>query len=265
MGWNENIAATVTHVRGDRPTLDLVPDHHIAQINIGVMIAPTDDPSVAGFMENLDHINAQADAAEGFVWRLQSEQGNATDIQIFPNPLELVNMSVWESVDTLKSYVYRTEHVEFFRRRAAWFEADGKRVALWSVRPGRIPTLADAVRRVEFMEHHGPTPYAFGFAQPPPALVFETVGGTEATPVERSAEHPASSGQDWILQARYDGRVVGTGALRQIGSTTGEIVRVDVDDSVNGLSIDVALADQLELMAEGMGLNELTTGRSRQP
>ena len=177
MGWNENIAATVTHVRGDRPTLDLVPDHHIAQINIGVMIAPTDDPSVAEFMENLDHINAQADAAEGFVWRLQSEQGNATDIQIFPNPLELVNMSVWESVDTLKSYVYRTEHVEFFRRRAAWFEADGKRVALWSVRPGRIPTLADAVRRVEFMEHHGPTPYAFGFAQPPPALVFETVGG----------------------------------------------------------------------------------------
>jgi hypothetical protein len=142
---------------------------HIAQINIGVMVAPTDDPAVAEFMDNLDRINAQADAAEGFVWRLQSEQGNATDIQIFPNPLQLVNMSVWESVDALKAYVYRTDHVDFFRRRAEWFESDGRRVALWWIPAGTIPDLADAVRRVEYLEEHGPTPFAFGFGsvQPP--------------------------------------------------------------------------------------------------
>lgn len=146
-----------------------MPHCHIAQINIGVMIAPTDDPAVAEFMDNLDQINAQADAAEGFVWRLQSEQGNATDIQIFPNPLQLVNMSVWESVETLKAYVYRTEHVDFFRRRAEWFEAGGKRVALWWIPAGTIPDLDDAVRRVQYLEEHGPTPYAFGFGsvQPP--------------------------------------------------------------------------------------------------
>lgn len=136
---------------------------HLAQINVGVMVAPTDDPAVAEFMENLDRINAEADRADGFVWRLQSEQGNATDIQIFENPLQLVNMSVWESVDTLKAYVYRTEHVEFFRRRAEWFEADGRRVALWWIPAGTIPDLADAVRRVDHLERHGPTPYAFGF------------------------------------------------------------------------------------------------------
>jgi len=149
-----------------------VPDQrglHIAQINIGVMVAPTDDPAVAEFMDNLDRINAQADAAEGFVWRLQSEQGNATDIQIFPNPLQLVNMSVWESVATLKAYVYRTDHVDFFRRRAEWFEGHAKRVALWWIPAGTIPSLDDAVRRVEYLEQHGPTPYAFGFGsvQPP--------------------------------------------------------------------------------------------------
>lgn len=145
------------------------PDLHLAQINIGVMVAPTDDPAVAEFMDNLDRINADADAAEGFVWRLQTEQGNATDIQIFPNPLQLVNMSVWESVESLKSYVYRTDHVEFFRRRAEWFEADGRKVALWWIPAGTVPDLADAVRRVEHLEAHGPSAYAFGFGsvQPP--------------------------------------------------------------------------------------------------
>lgn len=148
------------------------PDYHLAQINIGVMRAPTDDPAVAEFMDNLDRINAQADHADGFVWRLQTEQGNATDIQIFPNPLRLVNMSVWESVETLKAYVYRTEHVDFFRRRTEWFEADGKRVALWWIPAGTIPDLSEAVRRVEYLEQHGPTTYAFDFGsiQPPAHL-----------------------------------------------------------------------------------------------
>ena len=114
-------------------------DVHVAQINIGTMVAPTDDPCVAEFMDNLERVNAIADAAPGFVWRLQTDSGNATEIQIFPDPLTLVNMSVWESVDALKEYVYRSEHIDFFRRRAEWFEPDAKRVALWHVTGGTIP------------------------------------------------------------------------------------------------------------------------------
>ena len=106
---------------------------HVAQINVGTMVAATDDPAVAEFMDALEHVNTIADAAPGFVWRLQTDSGNATEIQIFPDPLTLVNMSVWESVDALKAYVYRSEHMEFFRRRAEWFEPDAKRVALWHV------------------------------------------------------------------------------------------------------------------------------------
>ena len=94
------------------------PPLHVAQINIGTMVAPTDDPRVAEFMDGLDRINAIADESPGFVWRLQADDGNATSIQIFPDPLTLVNMSVWESVDALKAYVYQSDHVEFFRRRA---------------------------------------------------------------------------------------------------------------------------------------------------
>ncbi len=132
-------------------------DVHVAQINIGTMVAATDDPLVAEFMDNLERINAVADAAPGFVWRLQTESGNATEIQIFPDPLTLVNMSVWESVDALKDYVYRSGHVDFFRRRAEWFEPDAKRVALWHVTAGTIPQLDEAVRRVEFLERNGST------------------------------------------------------------------------------------------------------------
>ena len=146
---------------------------HVAQINIGTMVAPTDDPAVAEFMDALDRVNAVADAAPGFVWRLQTDEGNATSIHVFPDPLQLVNMSVWESVDALKAYVYRSEHVEFFRRRAEWFVPDAKRVALWHVAPGALPDVDDGARRVAFLEHRGPSPYAFGFGRPPLPLTFE--------------------------------------------------------------------------------------------
>ncbi len=141
-------------------------------MNIGTLIAPTDDPAVAEFMDALDRVNAIADEAPGFVWRLQTDSGNATDIHLFDDPCRLVNMSVWESVGDLKAYVYRSEHVEFFRRRAEWFVPDAKRLALWWIAAGTIPTEAEGVRRVEHLGRHGPSPYAFGFGsvQPPVAV-----------------------------------------------------------------------------------------------
>ncbi len=250
----------------------------VAQINIGTMRAPTDDPLVGEFMDNLDRINAAADAAPGFVWRLQTDDGNATDIQIFPNPLQLVNMSVWESVTTLKSYVYRTEHVDFFRRRAEWFETDAKRVALWTVASGTIPDLDDAVRRVEFLERHGASSYAFGFASPPPPLVMEATDLSDpdtldlvsrldhelaSVAIEPNETHfsvsndqvTGSSGR--MVRAWYDGAFVGCGAVRRIEPHVGEVKRMFVDPTVRGRGIGAALLDQLELAATRLGMTEL--------
>lgn len=141
---------------------------HLAQINIGTLVAPPGDPAVAEFMLGLDRINAVADAAPGFVWRLQAEDGNATSIAVFDDPRTVVNMSVWTSIDALREYAYRSEHVEFFRRRSEWFERDGKRVALWWIPAGSIPTVAEGVRQVEYLEANGSSARAFDFARPEP-------------------------------------------------------------------------------------------------
>lgn len=228
------------------------------------MIAPTDDPMVAEFMNGLEHINAQADAAQGFVWRLQTEAGNATSIQIFPNPLQLVNMSVWESVEALKEYVYRTEHADYFRRRAEWFERDAKRVALWTIPMGTIPTLDEAVRRVDFLDRHGPSPYAFGFARQPAALVVEATTSNDPETfnlilrLRHELERCDVVGVDGsMIRMRYDGALVGCGAVRRIEPTVGEIKRMFVDPSVRGLKIGAAILDQLELAATRLAITEL--------
>ncbi len=250
----------------------------MAQINIGTMRAPTDDPIVAEFMDNLDRINARADSAAGFVWRLQTDDGNATAIQIFTNPLQLVNMSVWESIATLKDYVYRTEHVEFFRRRAEWFEADAKRVALWWVAAGSTPELDEAVPRVELLEARGPSAYAFGFAAPPATLVLEptdiddadtaqllsridhevAAGVVDSTPVNGSSARGRIVGGDvHLIRARYEGAVVGCGALLHSAPGIGTIERLFVERSVRGRRIGAALLDQIELRATRLQLDEL--------
>lgn len=251
---------------------------HVAQINIGTMLAPTDDPLVAEFMDNLERINADADRAPGFVWRLQTDEGNATSIHAFADPLTLLNMSVWESIDALKEYVYRTEHVEFFRRRAEWFVPDAKRVALWCVQPGDVPAIDDAIRRVEFLERRGPSPYAFGFGRAPAQLVIETTVPDDAdtrelverlnAELEAAATGPGQNhfgletaevtgGNGVMLRARLDGRLVGCGAVRMIEPGVGELKRMFVDSAARGSRIGAALLDQLELHAVRLGFGEL--------
>src|SRR5579872_5870929 len=107
--------------------------HHIAQINIGRLIAPIDDPRIAGFISQLGPVNALADRAPGFVWRLQSASGNATDILYDESdPAMMLNMSVWESVDALRRFTYQSAHLEVFRQRAQWFEKLGQPIyCLW--------------------------------------------------------------------------------------------------------------------------------------
>lgn len=117
----------------------------LAQVNVAKMLAPTDDPVMAEFVENLEPINALADAAPGFIWRLQTADGDATSLRVFDDTLIIVNMSVWTSVEALKSYVYKSRHVDFVRRRKAWFERFvGMHYALWWVPKGHIPDVLEA-------------------------------------------------------------------------------------------------------------------------
>lgn len=143
---------------------------HIAQINIARARMPLDDPGMQGFVNRLDEINALADRSPGFVWRLQTEEGNATYLRPYDDERILVNMSVWESVEALKDYVYKTAHAELLRDRRSWFEKfDGAMLAMWWVPAGHIPSMDEAKKRLAHLEEHGPSQFAFTFktVQPP--------------------------------------------------------------------------------------------------
>lgn len=152
---------------------------HLAQINVGRTVAPIDDPRLAGFVAQLDAINALADRDPGFVWRLQSDSGNATDIQVSADPNFIVNMSLWRDLESLFTYVYKTDHTKVMAQRRRWFEKpDGAFMALWWLPAGEIPTIEDGLERVALIDRRGPTPEAFSFKVP-----FDAAG----RPVERSA------------------------------------------------------------------------------
>jgi hypothetical protein len=147
---------------------------HIAQLNVGRVLAPTDSPVLADFMAALDGVNALADTASGFVWRLKSDTGNATDILVSADPLFLINMSVWESVEALFDFVYRSMHTKFMVRRREWFEKPVEQyLVLWWVPAGHIPTPEEAMARLNYLRTNGPSPHAFTFRQkyPPPGDV----------------------------------------------------------------------------------------------
>lgn len=143
-----------------------MPRHHLAQLNIAQMKFAIDDPAMAEFVDRLADINALADNADGFVWRLQTDEGDATAIDYF-NADMLVNMSVWEDLESLRTYVYRSAHNEVMARRKQWFEriTDAYTV-LWWVPAGHIPTLGEAAQRLDSLRRHGPGRFAFTFKQP---------------------------------------------------------------------------------------------------
>jgi Domain of unknown function (DUF3291) len=139
----------------------------LAEINVGRLKAPTDSPVVAEFMDALDEINALADASVGFVWRFQTEDGNATAVRPYDDEQVLINVSVWASSDALADYVYRSVHTSFLRRRREWFDVLGDvAVALWWVPAGHRPTVTESVARLDHLRAHGPSSHAFTFRQP---------------------------------------------------------------------------------------------------
>jgi hypothetical protein len=140
--------------------------YHLAQINIARMQAPLDSPQMADFVANLDRINLLAETSPGFIWRLKTDDGDATALR----PLDestIVNMSVWTDLAALNQFVFRSAHVEIMRRRKEWFERMKEAyVALWWIKKGHIPSIDEALEKLEHLRVNGPSPTAFNYRQP---------------------------------------------------------------------------------------------------
>jgi hypothetical protein len=165
-------------------------DFVVAQVNIGRLVAPLDSPRLADFVAGLDPVNAVADSAPGFVWRLQTEDGNSTALRVFEDDAEgadggiLINMSVWESVDALAAFVYGEAHLSVLRRRRQWFERlKDAYAALWWIPRGHIPAIHEAEERVKHLRAHGPTPHAFTLK-----VHFPAPGSADRSPVSSPEE-----------------------------------------------------------------------------
>jgi heme-degrading monooxygenase HmoA len=148
-----------------------MPAFHLAQVNIAIPIEPLDSERLADFMANLDRVNARADASPGFVWRMQDDSGNNTEIRGFDDDRVVINMSVWESLEALRAFVYSNRaHLDMLRRRREWFERMPVYAVLWWVPAGHRPSVAEAEERLARLERLGPTPEAFTFREHfPPA------------------------------------------------------------------------------------------------
>lgn len=137
---------------------------HLAQLNIAKVKYPLESIEMKEFVDNLEPVNATAESSEGFVWRLKDDSGNATQIQAFDDPAIITNMSVWESIEALKNFMFRTHHVDFLRRKKEWFEKlPEDSYVLWWIPEGHRPTLQEAKERLYHLRENGDTPYAFSF------------------------------------------------------------------------------------------------------
>jgi hypothetical protein len=141
--------------------------YQLAQMNVAKAVAEMDDEVMTGFVSRLVEINALADQAPGFIWRLQSEEGDATSINVFDDDLKLINMSVWDSIESLKVFVYQSVHVELIQGREAWFS---KMVlahqVLWWIPAGHIPTEEEGKEKLALVQELGPGQEAFTFGRP---------------------------------------------------------------------------------------------------
>ncbi len=136
----------------------------LAELNVGYARYDTDDARMAGFMDNLDRINALAERSPGFVWRMKSDSGNATDIAV-PGDADMIsNLSVWDDVQSLGEYVFNTVHARFYDKKHDWFQAMTQpHFVMWWVEDDHTPTLAEAMDRLHHLRQHGSSDFAFGW------------------------------------------------------------------------------------------------------
>ena len=140
-------------------------NYQLAQINIAALKAPLDSPELKDFVDNLDRINALAEASDGFVWRLVGDGNDATSLRPLGENV-IINMSVWRDVEALKTFAYRSAHTAIMRRRREWFTRMAEAyMVLWWVPAGHQPTPAEAVARLERLRRDGPSPEAFTFGE----------------------------------------------------------------------------------------------------
>lgn len=140
--------------------------YHLAQANIARMAAPMTDPMMQEFVTQLEHVNALADKAPGFVWRLVEPANDPTVARVFKDDRLLFNMSVWESAHALYDFTYKTDHRAVLKDRRKWFDPmEGAHLVLWWIEPGRIPTIEEAKAKFDLLNSHGPGPHAFTFKQ----------------------------------------------------------------------------------------------------
>jgi hypothetical protein len=138
----------------------------LAQANVARMRGALEDPVMAGFVARLESLNALADASPGFVWRYQTDAGDATEVRVFDDELILFNLSVWESVERLEDYVYRSNHVEALQKRAEWFERSGRApFVLWWIEAGHIPSVEEAKARFDVLWRDGSGVFVFTFRE----------------------------------------------------------------------------------------------------
>jgi len=145
--------------------------YELAQLNIARKKFEDDDPRFSGFMDHLDRINALGDGSPGSVWRFTDGSGAAIEAQVLDDPNLLLNLTVWSDIESLWNFAYKSEHVEFLRRRTEWFDIDIEATTvMWWVAKGRRPTPVEAIERLEHLREHGSSPYAFSFrdAHEPP-------------------------------------------------------------------------------------------------
>jgi GNAT superfamily N-acetyltransferase len=252
--------------------------HHLAQVNVARLLAPLDGPQLEPFVSALEPVNAIADAAPGFVWRLQTEEGDATSVRAFPDPDILVNMSVWTSVEALRAFVSHPDHVAVLRQRRQFFEVPSDAyTTLWWVNAGHIPTVDEAKERLEFLRSHGPSPWAFTFAHPEPPLTVTRVGLDDgdaqqliselnadimATHAEGShfwglTAEDVSPGHGAFLVLHLHGEPVGCGAVRTIEPGVAELKRMFVKPVARNKKLGAVLVDNLEREARAVGATRL--------
>jgi hypothetical protein len=161
------------------------PAYHIAQYNVARMRAPLEDPIMDGFRSRLDELNQLGDRSPGFVWRYHTEDGTSTSIRPYPDdPLVIINMTVWESIEALHSFTYKSDHGPMYAARHAWFDSmDGSTLVLWWVVAGHRPDPSEGKARLDVLRQHGPSPDAFTMKQrfPRPDSV-PLAGGSAARP-----------------------------------------------------------------------------------
>ncbi|MBQ4852372.1 DUF3291 domain-containing protein [Pseudoalteromonas sp. MMG012] len=148
---------------------------HLAQLNIAKAKYALESENMADFVDNLEPVNHLADLSEGFIWRLQDETGDATQIKAFSDPKIILNMSVWASTDALKHFMFKTHHKSFLSRKKEWFhQLPEQSYVLWWIPTGHIPTVEEAVDKLMYLRKNGDTPYAFTFKSLFSSTEYET-------------------------------------------------------------------------------------------